>query len=269
MKLLFTTLMLPLGLILACIAAFAVVAWRCRGDLLVYYRGRVVAVLVALFVAVYLIATPWFGLALSHTLSHHITGRSLKPGTPVDAIVVLTAGMINAGPMGWLPKPDSINRLAVAYQLQDMLGSRIPVIVSGGHMAGVQNPSEAAVVAQFFARQRTEITPTELEEASTDTYESAMQLAPVLSKRAAKNVILVTDETHMLRAAATFRGRGIDVIPIPAVSLPVSMGIKMYLPSIYGFGLTNNAMYELYALAGSLLTGKVTWSDLSYNQQKG
>lgn len=264
-KILITTLFLPLGLILFSILGLAVFAWRRRyqGGL----RGGVGAgLLLGIFICGYLMATPMMGRAIGMLLFEQVKGRELSNPSDVNAIVVLTAGMLNAGPaVGWIPKPESWLRLAVAYDLQRMIDIRLPVIVSGGYTMGVKAPSEARVVADFFARHRTEITPTELEEISTDTYESALQLAPVLVKRETRNVLLVTSDVHMLRALATFRARGIDAIPAPAMTLPQNIGIKAYLPSVYGLGITTDALYEVYALLAYLLSGKINMSDLTYS----
>jgi len=264
-KLIFTTIALPPGMILAGILLLGVLIWKCRPQDFPYWKGKLVAACAGLFLLGYVLATPWCGLALSAMLSGQVRGKTLDDPRAADAIVVLTAGITNAGPVGWLPKPNGVHRLAVAYELQRMINLRMPVIVSGGHTEGGQNPSEAAATAAFFARQRTELTPTELEEASTDTYESAMQLAPVLAKRAARNVLLVTDEVHMLRAAATFRARGVDVVPVPALHLPEGLGVRTYLPSLYGLGLTTEALYEIYGLAAYLVSGKISWNDIAYN----
>lgn len=265
MKILITTLFLPLGLILFSVLALAVFAWRRRysGGL----RGGVGAgILAVVFLAGYLMATPMVGKALGGLLVGQVKGRELVTPSEADAIIVLTAGMLNTGgASGWVPKPESWYRLAMAYDLQRMIDIRLPVIVSGGYTLGVRAPSEARVVADFFARHRTEITPTELEEISTDTYESALQLAPVLAKRGAKNVLLVTSDVHMLRALATFRARGVDAIPAPIMTLPQNLGVKMYLPSVYGLGLTTDVVYEMYALLAYLLSGRINLSDLTYN----
>lgn len=267
MKLLLTTLLLPLGLVLMLLAAFGVHIWRHRHVAYVGHSGRLFAWLGGVFVLIYVMATPAFGLLLCSILTNNVEGPELKDPASTNAIVVLTAGMTNAGPVGWLPKPESIHRLAVGYELQRLINLRLPVIVSGGHTAGVQNPSEAAVTAGFFAHQRTEVTPTELEEVSTDTYESAMQLAPVLAKRGARNVLLVTSDIHMLRALATFRARGIDAIPAPALNLPGRLGVRAVLPSAYGLGLTTDALYEIYAVAAYLVSGRISFTDLSYNKE--
>lgn len=265
MKTLFTTFFLPLGLILLGNLAMAVWAWRKSGTTYGVKRWWLGG-LVSMFVVGYVVCTPWFGLALSHMLVDNVRARELDDPSKVDTIIVLTNGMFNAGPVGWLPRPDGIQRLAVAYELQRMINLRIPVIVSGGFTKGVKNPSEAAVTAAFFARQRTEVTPTELEEVSTDTYESAMQLAPILAKRGARNVLLVTSDIHMLRALATFRARGIDAIPAPVLNIPSELGIKMVLPSVYGLELTTSALYEVYGLIGYLVSGRISVADLTYSK---
>ncbi|MBI1308706.1 MAG: hypothetical protein GC129_02460 [Proteobacteria bacterium] len=263
------TLFLPFGLLLLGIVTAAVMVWRGRergiyGSL---RRGASSMVLLLLFVFGWLAATPAVGSGIEAMLFNQVEGRVLGEGQNVDAIVVLTAGILNAGPgQGWMPKPESIHRLAVAYELQRKVGLRVPVIVSGGFTHGVRAPSEARAVAQFFADIRSEVTPTELEEVSTDSYESALQLAPVLAKRGAKNVLLVTSDVHMLRALATFRARGVDAIPMPVMNIPYDSGVRYYLPSVYGLGITTDALYEVYALAFYLLTGKINFSDLSYNQ---
>ena len=269
MKLLFTTLILPSGFIIASLIALMVVIWRRRHVAFAGYANWLLGWLGTIVLVAYILSTPWFGLMLSHTLSGMVQGRVLEDPTDADAVVVLTAGMWDTGPVGWIPKPEGIHRLAVAYEIQRMINMRLPVIVSGGHTKGGQNPSEANVTASFFARQRTEVTPTELEEVSTDTYESAMQLAPVLAKRGARNVLLVTSDMHMLRALATFRARGIDAIPAPAFNLPQNLGIRAILPSAYGVMLTSDALYELFGLMSYLVTGKISFSDLTYDMDKG
>ncbi|RYG61138.1 MAG: YdcF family protein [Alphaproteobacteria bacterium] len=266
MKTLFLSMLMPTGLVLVSIAFLAVIIWRKRYVAFAGYANWLVGWLSAIFLLAYVTATPWFGLLLIGMLSSQVEGRVLDNPQDADAIVVLTAGMVNAGPVGWVPKADGIHRLAVGYELQRMINLRLPVIVSGGHTKGGQNPSEANVTASFFARQRTEVTPTELEEVSTDTYESAMQLAPVLGKRGARNVLLVTDEAHMLRALATYRARGIDAIPAPALSLPIDLGVRMYLPSAYGIGLVSEALYEIFGLTGYLISGKISFDDLQYRE---
>lgn len=261
MKLLVTSMLLPIGLVLLLLAATVWVATRRRPA-----RQWLIGLPLVAFVVLYVASTPLFGRALSLMIVNHTYGRVLDDPAQANAIVVLTGGMLNAGEVGWLPSPISIQRLAVAYELQRLVNLRMPVIVSGGHTAGVQNPSEAAVTAAFFARHRTELTPTELEESSTDTYEGALQLAPVLARREARTIFLVTSDIHMLRALATFRARGIDPVPFPAMVLPGELGIRAVLPSVYGLKMTTEAAYEIFGVVSYLLTGKISWGDIVYEQ---
>ncbi len=93
-----------------------------------------------------------------------------------------------------------------------------------------------------------------------------MQLAPVLAKREARNVFLVTGATHMPRALAAYRAKGVDAIPFPVLDLPGPMGASALLPSIRGLYLTTEAMYEIYGLAAYLISGKVGWGDIVYQR---
>ena len=264
-KTLITLLFLPLGLTFLWLGWLAVLAWRRRhvGGLF----GGVGAVLIAMPLAFLLVCSlPITAQGLQGLLVNSIAGRQVQNPETIDAIIVLTGGMTDAGPVGWLPRAESIHRLAVAYELQRTINLRLPVIVSGGFTAGAQAPSEARVVADFFARNRSEVTPTELEEVSTDTAESALQLAPVLHKRSVRDVLLVTSDIHMPRALAAFRARGIDPIPAPALSVPHERGLQRFLPSARALVGTSAALTELYGIVGYMLTGKISWADLTYPQ---
>ncbi len=263
MKILVTLLLLPLGLVLLALACLAFIAWRRRyqGGL---RGGQGAAWLAAIMGFLSLFSLPATGQLLQGSLAGMIHGRSISTPAEVQAIVVLTGGINNAGPIGWLPKAESIQRLAVAYELQHTIDLRLPVIISGGYTQGVQAPSEARVLAEFFARNRSEITPTELEEVSTDTAESAVQLAPIFNARGWRNVVLVTSDIHMPRALAAFRARGIDPIPAPAIAVPTNQGLRTWLPSAAGLLLSSEALTEYYGILGYLLLGKIRWADLQY-----
>lgn len=263
MKTLFTTLLLPLGLVLVLLGRALWVMWRGHWHVKTGGRG-IVALVAGAFVLLYLASTPLVGRALTLLLMAPVAGPQMENPQEADAVIVLTAGMINAGPVGWVPKPESIHRLAVGYEVQRMVNLRMPVIVSGGHTAGIGNPSEAVVAADFFTRNRSELTPTEVEEVSTNTYESALQLAPILKKRGASHVFLVTDEAHMLRALATYRAHGVNAVPFPAMALPHELGIKAFLPSVYGLGMTTDALYELVGITVYLAVGRISWGDVFY-----
>ncbi|NBV54587.1 MAG: YdcF family protein [Proteobacteria bacterium] len=264
MKIVITTLLLPLGLLLLGLALLAWRAWH-HAEGSAAHRRIAVYVLVLLSFG-WCVAMPVTGQFLASILTESVKARVLAADENVDAIVVLTGGMVDGGPVaGWLPKPESIRRLALAYDVQRMINLRVPVIVSGGYTEGVRAPSEARVVAEFFARHRSEVTPTELEETSTDTGESALQLAPILAKRGAKNIILVTSDVHTLRALGAFRARGIDAVPFAALGTAHPRGARAWLPSVEGLGLSTTAVYEMLGVLEYLATGKMKWADITYN----
>lgn len=249
------------------LAGVAWLAWRRRhlGGL----HGGVGAGLVAIpFAFLLVMAMPLTGQVLQNALASMVKGRMVVGAGEVEAIVVMTGGIYDAGPVGWLPRAETIQRVAVAYELQRTIDIRLPVIISGGFTHGVQAPSEARAVAEFFANQRSEVTPTELEEVSTDTAESALQLAPVLQKRGVRNVVLVTSISHMPRALAAFRARGIDPIPAPAFNITHTHGLALFAPSARGLMQTSEALLEFYGIVGYLVGGKIAWADLSYPETR-
>ncbi|MDD9912865.1 MAG: YdcF family protein, partial [Alphaproteobacteria bacterium] len=215
-------------------------------------------------------STQAFGRLLSLTLISQISGPTLENAEEADLIVALTGGMFYGGKIGWLPKTESYRRAVVAYEVQNHVGSRVPVLFSGGHTAGLKYPSEAQVIRNYFDRRNAQVTPTLLEEASTNTYESSLQVAALAQKRNAQVMILVTSDMHMLRSLASYRARGIDAIPFPVMTLPRgNLGIYGYLPTWQGATLTSKALYEIYGIIGYLAGGKIGWSDLFYEQEKG
>jgi uncharacterized SAM-binding protein YcdF (DUF218 family) len=258
MKLLVTVLLLPPGIILV-LLALALWWWR-------KHHWRAFGCLVAAFVVGWALSSNVTARMLSAGLVGMIDGPAPQQQlADMDGIVVLTGGMIYVGDIGWLPHEESFRRVAVAYELQQRIGSRVPVLISGGRTAGLQYPSEARVVQQMFDRHRAQITPTELEEASTNTYESALQTAALLQKRRAEEVFLITSEIHMVRALAAYRGRGLDPVPFPAMMVPRGpLKFTDFLPTMSGLHLTTRALYEYLGLARYLMQGYISWDDIFY-----
>lgn len=230
------------------------------------FPKKTIAILLGtLIITVWVPSTMAFARFLSFSLLSQVHGRSVETADHTDLIVVLTRGMYKAENVGWLPTSSSYRRMAVAYELQKLIGSRTPILISGGRTAGVQYPSEAKVLAQYFDRFQAQYTPIILEETSTDTYESSLQVGAIMEKREIRNIFLITDEVHMLRSLAAYRARGIDPIPFPSISLPIGQKkITDYLPSAEGAKYTSHALYEFYGLISYFLSGRIKWSDISY-----
>ena len=259
MKSFITLFTLPIGLVLTLLGIALFFTWKRQK----WTRGWGLVALA--FVLLYLFSTPAFARLVASPLLNRIDGPTLADPQQADMIIVLTGGMYHAGAIGWLPSQESFQRLAVGYELQRLINLRLPLIVSGGFTEGGQAPSEAGVAAEFFANHRSELRPTELEQTSTNTYESAMQLAPVLRERNARRVLLVTSDIHMWRSLATYRARGIDAVPVPSLSLPATRGIRAWLPTPIGLRATTRTFYEYQALVLYVLGGKIRWNDLFYD----
>jgi uncharacterized SAM-binding protein YcdF (DUF218 family) len=223
--------------------------------------------LIAAFIVGWVGCTQAFGRALSTLLLSQVEGPVLPDLRATDLIIVLTGGAIYTGDTGWLPTQESYRRAMIAYELQSRVGSRVPVLMSGGHTSGIRYPSEATVLKNFFDRRNAQLTPTLIEESSTNTYESSLQVAAIARKRQADTVFLVTSEVHMLRALAAFRARGVDAVPFPTIMLPRgNLGLQGVLPTWQGARLTTRALYEIYGIVGYLLTGKISFNDLTYGE---
>lgn len=255
MKDILTALLLPPGIFLV-FMVLALVFWRKRTGF------------VCLFIAVSLFwvcSTEAFGRFLSAAIIANVeTERFDSVDTEeIDLIVVLTGGMRYVGDVGWQPRHESYKRGAVALTLQNHLGSRVPVMLSGGHTEGLKHPSEAAVLKAQFDTLRAQVTPVILEEASTNTYESALQIAHEVRSRNVRRFFLITDEIHMARALATYRGRGLDPIPFPVFTLERGpTKLSHFFPSIYGIGIVHDALYEVLGIVKYAMTDKLRFADL-------
>lgn len=215
----------------------------------------------------WLLSTTAAGRILGVVLISQIDGRKYYAEENVDLIIVPTGGMYYAGEVGWLPSQSTYRRLAVAYELQEQVGVRTPILISGGKTQGVRHPSEAAVAHAYFDRHRAEITPVLTEESSSNTYENVLQTVAVIQSRKANNVMLVTSELHMLRTLALYRSRGIDPIPMPAISLPRGpLAMEDFMPSWQGARLTSRTLYEVYAIAMGVIMGNINTKDLFYKK---
>jgi uncharacterized SAM-binding protein YcdF (DUF218 family) len=257
MKLLVTSFLLPPGITILLLLL----------GIYFLYKNRKSAKMFIFFTLIvgWVSSTSAFGRFVSTTLISQISGPELGNPADTDLIIVLTGGMDYAGDIGWLPKMESHRRASVAYELQTQIGNRVPILFSGGKTEGLKNPSEAEVVFAQFDRQRAQIIPTILEESSTNTYESAIQCASEVHKRLAKQIFLVTSEVHMLRALAVFRGRGMDPIPFPVLSIPRGpLKLKDFMPTVQGVELTSKALYEVYGILEYILGDKASWDDVMY-----
>lgn len=212
-------------------------------------------------------STQAMGRFLSTLIISQVRSPVTHQGERIDLIVVPTGGMYFSGAAGWQPTASTFRRIMVAFEVQDKVGSRTPILISGGKTDGPHYPSEAAVARTLIDRYRTEITPILMDDNALNTYETAVNAARVMHDRDAHTVMLVTSEVHMLRSLAVFRARGMDPIPIPVFTLPRGeLTAGDFFPSVDGTCTNYRAMYEVMGIISYLINGDVRWSDVFYTQ---
>lgn len=244
-----------LGLVLSLGALYW---WRRRPE-----RARKVLVMAIFFT--WIMSTEAFGRFLSTSLIAQVRGTTIENAKNVDLILVMTGGMEYTGRTGWIPTRDAYQRVMVGYQVQQKVGSRTPLLISGGKTHGPRYPSEASVARDTIDRHHAELTPIWLEETSLNTYESALESARIIREKNITTVLLVTSEVHMLRALAAFRGRGIDPVPFPVFVLERGpLKFVDFLPSWKGVELTGKAVYEILGVSAYYVSGYVRLEDIFY-----
>ena len=185
--------------------------WRRRGD----PRRRLWPLLLPLGILA----------ALSTPLAAHLALLTLESSyspleeRPADAgaIVVFSGGL--SAPEGPRTRAemdsDSFQR---CLQTERLYSGGLPclVVVSGGQVEpGTPGPTCAAVMAEFLVQRGVKRADILTEEASSTTYENAVESAKLLKERDIRRVVLVVDAVDMVRAARCLRKQGIEVVPSP------------------------------------------------------
>lgn len=226
------------------------------GPLLLAFLG----VLIALRRRGFGLAVATLGLVLAFALGTNGVAlqlaRHLMPGVApvkaqdlanVQALVVLGGGVLPEAPEYGAAQPsaDSLQRIRYAAWLARQTGK--PLAFSGGQgwgAAGKQAETESAV-ARRVLQQEYGLALRWAEERSRDTAENAARMAEVLRPERIVRIGLVTDATHMPRAAAAFRAAGFEVVPAPT-DFPVvhSRPVLEWLPSAHGAATNRSLVRE-------------------------
>lgn len=136
----------------------------------------------------------------------------------------------------------SLRRTVYAAQLSARTG--LPLAVAGGRPGGgVYGEAELMknLLENGFGQRVTLV-----ENGSFDTRQNALYMAKALAQRNIRTVVLVTDVTHMPRAARAFEAAGLNVVPAPVnfrASAPLN--VTDFVPSVDGLELSRNALREL------------------------
>ena len=180
----------------------------------------------------------------SHAMAALLARELLPPVTPVQAadlldvqaIVVLGAGVHPAAPEYGEAQPTerTLVRLRYAVRLARQTGK--PLAFAGGvGWAGPDGAPTEGTVARRVLQEDYGLALRWLDERSRDTAENATRMAELAGRDGIRRIALVTDATHMPRAAAAFRRAGFDVVAAPTGwVLPEQHELLQWLPSSRG-----------------------------------
>ena len=134
-------------------------------------------------------------------------------GQRADAIVILGSGR-ERGDVAWgADQPTGVGLERQRFAARLAKASGLPVLTSGGLHYGTP-PSEAQMMADSL-RDDFGVTVRWQEGRSRTTWENAQFSAEVLLPQGIKRVVVVTQASHMPRAAWSFRKAGFEVVPAP------------------------------------------------------
>jgi uncharacterized SAM-binding protein YcdF (DUF218 family) len=166
---------------------------------------------IAAWVLLYLISTP--------AVAYFAYG-SLEWGNPplgerpeeVEAIVVLGGDILLPAAT---PDRAELGHASLARCRQAVLfyrqGKPCPVLASAGN--GPADLPLGELMGRFLIEEGVAPEDVLTECRSLDTYQNAVESARILRERGIRRILLVTDATHLPRAAACFRGQGLEVTP--------------------------------------------------------
>ncbi len=160
-------------------------------------------------------------------------------------VVILGGGRDLGGveyPEGERLNNASLRRARYGARVAGALG--LPIAVSGGAPSGGRY-SEAELMKRFIEvelKGRVAV----VEERSLDTRQNVVYLSPKLQERGVRDIVLVTDVTHMPRSHRTFAAAGLRVMPAPLYYHGLTpLRATHYLPRFDGMETSGRVLHEL------------------------
>jgi uncharacterized SAM-binding protein YcdF (DUF218 family) len=197
-----------------------------------------VALMAGALMLLWLFSTPLIAEQITRLAEHY---PALDPGQALNAqaIVVIGGGKLRpaapeyAGASADLGLLERINYTAFLARR-----SGLPVAISGA-------PDEVLAMQGTLQRNYA-IQPAWIEGHSRDTFENARFSAKLLQPQNIRQIVLVTNSTHIWRATHEFMDAGFTVVPAP-VGLPGTHSVEWsaFFPSAYALWRSNDACYEL------------------------
>lgn len=177
--------------------------------------------------------------------------------TPIDAIVVPTAGSYADGVGNMWPSGNTIKRVTVAVALHGSNPEK-PLIISGSCPLDKDycHYSEAEVASRAL---NLESTPgIVLEQFAKNSLETAINVKGILRSDGVHRIAVVTTDLHMLRMKLCFNKQGIQVVSIPISTADIDdLNIIDILPSREGLGLFVLGTKEYLGIIWYWLTNRI------------
>lgn len=218
------------------------------GISLLHRRPKVARVLlISSFSLLWLCSTPYISEAAIHLLEDRAT-RLASPAPAADAIVILGGGSYFRA-----PEYDNQDIAGTGTLLRLRYGAKLyrethrPILVTGGTPLG-NRVSESQQMKDIL-EQDFHVPVSWMENASANTFENADYTFQILQKAGITKIYLVTQASHIPRAAEAFRHAGFQVIEAPTVfTTRYQVDLLAFLPNASGLGNSSFFIHEIIGL---------------------
>jgi uncharacterized SAM-binding protein YcdF (DUF218 family) len=158
---------------------------------------------------------------------------------PADAIVVMGAAEYDG-------TPSPVFRARLDHAVSLYRAGIAPVLVVTGGKANGDRTTEAAVARDFAIAQGVPAASILVEDRGRTTLESLRTVGQMLRDRGTRDVLFVSDRTHMLRVLRMARDQGLTSFGSPTSTSPTDADVV---------SSADATLHELGALAFYFLTG--------------
>jgi uncharacterized SAM-binding protein YcdF (DUF218 family) len=250
-----TTLLQPYTFLCLLMAGAIVNIWRKRRET----RGRLLLVTLP-FVALVFLSTGLASFLLLAPLQFHYPPLPQRP-PHAEAIVVLGGYVSPPNELRARPQlgVDTLYRCLHAADLYHQ-GKPCPIVVSGGKVNPQEpGPTIARAMQDMLLSLRVCAEDIIVEDGSRTTYENAVESCKLLTSLRIRNVILVTDAQHMIRAVKCFQKQGVEILPSGCHYQEIGLGDPLYdfLPNAEAAKHSQQAAHEWVGVLWYWLRGKI------------
>lgn len=174
-----------------------------------------------------------------------LTDLGMERAAVKGAAIVVLGGGRSFGALEYARK-ETLSRASVRrviYAAQLARRKELPVVVAGGSPGG--GAESEAVLMRDLLEEGFRIKVSDVEGRSMDTRQNASNVRRLLAARKIDTIVLVTDVTHMPRAARAFESEGLKVIPAPLnFQASAPLGPLDFVPSVEALELCRQVIRE-------------------------